>query len=138
MTSKFETIRKLRALQNSPYPEEAEAARRKADALESSFKYEDWMLELSEMLHKNFPEKHADEMLNLLIEKYYQDGYVGNFKYQEYMKDGVGRYCKEQYEPKYEPITSDDEEPTEDEKYCYGVLVDTMKIVSRFSHQSCE
>ena len=133
--SKFETIRKLRALQSSPYPEEAEAAKRKADALESDLKYEEWIIELSEMLHRNLDSKYADELLDMLIEKYYHDGYVGNYGYQEYMKEGACRYFAERYYSKYNPISQDDVfnvELTDDEKMCMRAVGETITIVSDF------
>ena len=135
MTSKFEIIRKLRALEASPYPEEAEAAKRKADALESEIEYEEWMLDLSDILHKNFPEKNAGELLNLLIEQYYRDGYVGNYGYQEYFKEGVSHYCKEYYYSKYEPIHNDDifeTTLTEDENICQTASLNAMELVSEY------
>lgn len=88
--NKLEQIRKLRALeQGSPYEQERAVAKRKANALEEGIHYEDWMLELGEVFHRHMDEKYAEELLNILIEKYYDDGCVGNILYIEHMKEGA-------------------------------------------------
>lgn len=114
--NQIEQIKKLRALEcNSPFESERLVAKKKADALEKEICniYEEWMADLSEMLHRNLEQKYADELYKILVEKYYSSGYVGNYGYQECFKEGVSKYVGEYYYSKYTP-----KEETEDEKIC--------------------
>lgn len=108
--SVFEQIKKLRALEkNSPYEGERSNAKKKADALEVNVQYEPWMGELSEIFNKNLTQEQSEELLNMLIEQYYKDGYIGNEYYIEFLKEGACCHFKEKYHPKCEPQWSDEE-----------------------------
>lgn len=141
--NKLEQIRKLRALEEgSPYEQERAVAKRKADALEEGIHYENWMLELGEVFHRHMDEKYAEELLNILIEKYYNDGYAGNILYIEQLKQGAcTEFDNDYYWAKVEPEWAHREEEydeygnfilTEDEKMCLDTFIEISNIVTDY------